>query len=190
MEKKEIRKRINTAILAMPTSERERLSVEIQRKVTAIPEFRDARCVAAYCAMPFEVITDAIMREALNDNKILCLPRTNWEARRMDMVRVEDMDSGLAPGIKGIMEPTGMEIIQSYDIDLVIVPGRAFDRSCNRIGQGGGFYDAFLAKLRPDCMKCAVAFDIQILDSVPTEEHDLPVDMIITETEIHRHPPV
>lgn len=188
MEKKEIRKRINTAILAMPTSERERLSVEIQRKVTAIPEFRDARCVAAYCAMPFEVITDAIMREALNDNKILCLPRTNWEARRMDMVRVEDMDSGLAPGIKGIMEPTGMEIIQSYDIDLVIVPGRAFDRSCNRIGQGGGFYDAFLAKLRPDCMKCAVAFDIQILDSVPTEEHDLPVDMIITETGI-RHPP-
>ncbi len=103
MEKKEIRKKINAAILAIPVSERERLSIEIQRKVTAIPEFRDARCMAAYCAMPFEVVTDAIMREALRGNKILCLPRTDWEVHKMDMIRVEDMDSGLTPGIKGIM---------------------------------------------------------------------------------------
>ena len=102
------------------------------------------------------------------------------------MIRVDNMDTEFMPGPKGIMEPVGEEIIRPENIDLVIVPGRAFDRSCNRVGQGGGFYDSFLTKLRGDCVKCAPAFDVQILDNVPVCDHDLQVDIVVTEKDTYR----
>ncbi len=167
MEKKEVRKKINSLILEMSKRELDKRSAEIQKNILNLEEFRDARCVAAYVAMSFEVRTDALMLECLQAEKTLALPRTIWNERRLEMVRVDDVDTELTPGPKGIMEPVGEEIIQPGDIDFVIVPGRAFDRSCNRVGQGGGFYDAFLTKLRENCLRCAPSFDVQILDSVP-----------------------
>ncbi len=188
MEKKEVRKKVNSLILAMSRNERNRRSAEIEQNILALKEFRDARCVAAYVSVPFEVRTDALMLECLKTGKTLVLPRAIWSERRMEMIGVGDIDTALVPGPKGIMEPVGQEIISPEKIDIVIVPGRAFDRSCNRVGQGGGFYDAFLAELRPDCVRCAPAFDVQILDSVPVHDHDLPVDMVVTERDVYRKP--
>lgn len=186
MEKKEIRRKVKAAVLAVPRKERDRRSQEIQQRVLGLAEFRDARCVASYLALPFEVTTDALMRESLTAGKMLVLPRVVWNEGRMDMVRVTHMDTDLILGPKGIMEPTGEEIVPPADIDLVVVPGRAFDKACSRIGQGGGFYDAYLAKLRADCVTCAAAFDVQVLDSVPACGHDVPVDMVVTETYMYR----
>lgn len=188
MEKKEVRKKVNSLILAMSRSERDRRSAEVERNILSLDEFRDARCVAAYVALPFEVKIDALMLECLETEKTLMLPRTIWSERRMEMISVSDINTALVPGPKGIMEPVGEGIISPVEIDLVIVPGRAFDRSCNRVGQGGGFYDAFLAKLRADCVRCAPAFDVQIFDSVPVQNHDLPVDIVVTEKDVYRRP--
>jgi 5-formyltetrahydrofolate cyclo-ligase len=163
-----------------------RLSEVVQQNVLDLEELRRARCVALYAAMPLEVSTDILIRNFLAEGKVVLLPRTVWSERRMDMVRVSDPDTDLAPGPKGIMEPIGEEIIAPGDIDLVIVPGRAFDRSCNRVGQGGGFYDSFLAGTRQDCVRCAPAFGMQIFDSVPVQAHDLPVDIVVTEKDIYR----
>jgi 5-formyltetrahydrofolate cyclo-ligase len=102
------------------------------------------------------------------------------------MVRVEDIDRDLAPAARGIIEPTGNVTVAPAEMDFVVVPGRAFDRSLNRVGQGGGFYDAFQDALRPDCVTCAVAFDLQVFESVPVEEHDRGVSMLVTETEVLR----
>ena len=188
MEKKEVRKKVNSLILAMDRSELDKRSAEIQRNILSLRKFRDARCVAAYAAVSFEVRTDDLMLECLETEKTLVLPRAIWSERRMEMIRVSDINTSLAPGPKGIMEPVGEEIISPVEIDFVIVPGRAFDRSCNRVGQGGGFYDSFLAELRPDCVRCAPAFDVQILDSVPVDDHDLPVDIVVTEGDMYRRP--
>ncbi len=185
MEKKEVRKKVNSLILAMSRSERDRRSSEIQRDILSLRKFRDARCVAAYVALSLEVGTDTLMLECLKTEKTLVLPRVIGSEHRMEMIRVSDINTSLAPGLKGIMEPVGEEIIPPVEIDFVIVPGRAFDRSCNRVGQGGGFYDSFLAELRPDCVKCAPAFDVQILDSVPVHDHDLPVDIVVTEKDMY-----
>jgi 5-formyltetrahydrofolate cyclo-ligase len=67
------------------------------------------------------------------------------------------------------------------EIDLVIVPGIAYDRHFNRLGFGGGFYDRFLADVKSDCVKAAPAFSMQVIDTVPTDIQDVPVDCIITE---------
>ena len=186
MEKREIRKEVNRLILGMDSEERDRRSGEVQRRVIGLPEFRDARCVAAYVALPFEVSTVRILGEVIARGDILSLPRTNWDAHRMDMVRVEDIDRELAPATKGIIEPTGNVTVAPAEMDFVVVPGRAFDRSLNRVGQGGGFYDAFLEALRSDCVRCAVAFDLQVFDEVPVEEHDRKMSMLVTETEVLR----
>ena len=189
MEKREIRKRVNRLILGMDPEERRRRSASVQERVTELPEFRDANCIAAYVALPFEVSTDRIMKEALTDGKTLLLPRTSWDSHRMDMVRVDDLQTGLLEGGKGIMEPSVGALVSPGEIDFVVAPGRAFDRSCNRVGQGGGFYDALLQSLRSDCVTCAVAFDVQVFDAVPVEEHDMKIDVLVTETEVLRVTP-
>jgi len=186
LEKREIRRRVNRLILGMDPEERGRRSVEIQERVIELPEFRKAVCVAAYMALPFEVSTIRIIGEVIAREKTLALPRTDWDAHRMNMVRVEDTDRDLVPGGKGIIEPAGDATMAPDEIDFVVVPGRAFDRSYNRVGQGGGFYDVFLEALRPDCVTCAVAFDLQVFNSVPAEKHDRKVSVLVTETEVLR----
>ena len=184
--KNELRREMNANILSMSEGDRIERSSNIQKKFVALPEFASAKCVAGYIAMPFEVATDAILRSALEAGKTVCLPRTDWDAHRMEMIVIGDLDNELAEGGKGILEPTGDSLVELSEIDIVIVPGRAFDILCNRVGQGGGFYDAFRGSLRSGCIKCAVAYDMQMLDVVPTERHDLSVDIVVTESAIHR----
>jgi 5-formyltetrahydrofolate cyclo-ligase len=87
----------------------------------------------------------------------------------------------LEPGFKGIPEPVeACERVGPEAVDLVIVPGVAFDVRSGRLGYGGGFYDRFLASCRAP--RIAVAFSMQIVDGVPCDEHDLPVDVVVTET--------
>jgi 5-formyltetrahydrofolate cyclo-ligase len=87
------------------------------------------------------------------------------------------------PGVFGILEPRkeSARIFNPEEIDLVIVPGVAFDEHRNRIGFGAGFYDRFLESVRPSCAKIGIAFEFQIYDEVPVEEHDIPLDLVITE---------
>jgi len=93
----------------------------------------------------------------------------------------------LEPGYYNILTPKQefIRYIDPSEIDLVIVPGAVFDREGYRVGYGGGYYDKFLSsKIRKDISKIAIAFDLQIVDKVPREEHDISVDYIITEKEI------
>lgn len=89
------------------------------------------------------------------------------------------------PSTFGVLEPPEKEEIVLAEIDVVVVPGVAFDRNGYRMGYGGGYYDNFLPKLRPDTKKIAVAFNMQIRDLVPIELHDVKMDMIITEQKVY-----
>ncbi|WP_334302803.1 5-formyltetrahydrofolate cyclo-ligase [Romboutsia hominis] len=74
--------------------------------------------------------------------------------------------------------------VEVKDIDVVIVPAVAYDKDCYRLGYGGGFYDRFIERLREDAITVGIAFDLQIFDSVPKEDHDAQLDYIITESQI------
>jgi len=82
----------------------------------------------------------------------------------------------------GIMEPRGDDFVDYNKVDLVIVPGVAFDRKMNRLGRGKGFYDRFLPKLKAP--KLGICFDFQLLDKIPTEETDIKMDFLVSENEL------
>lgn len=96
------------------------------------------------------------------------------------------MDSDLEKGVLGLLEPKKecKRLLNPEDIDLIVVPGIAFDILKNRIGYGAGYYDRFLKTTREDCLKVGVAFELQILDKINTQEHDVPLNAIITEKRV------
>lgn len=146
----------------------------------ALPQYAAARVVLAYHSVGSEVDTISLIRRMRADGKIVCLPRVLgggvMEARRMD---------GLIPGPLGIPGPEG-PVLPPDAIDLILVPGLAFDLSCYRLGQGGGYYDRYL----PGCRGFSVglAYDCQVVDALPREAHDAQLDLVVTETTLYARP--
>jgi len=141
-----------------------------------------------FLSMKDEVLTLPMIERAIKEGKRVCAPRVVLPERRMILIEAE-LKNGKVPfrrGAYGIMEPSGDESVSACEIDFVVVPGRAFDRKGNRLGRGAGYYDSFLKCLSDDVFLCAVAFECQVLDEVPIDESDWPVDAVITEEKIYR----
>ena len=116
----------------------------------------------------------------------MALPRvekTDGKGCRLSLYIAEDPVKDMVPGFKGILEPdpSKARLLDPREIDFAVVPGIAFDVSGNRLGFGAGCYDRLLPLLRPDCLKVGAAFEIQIADELPVNEHDFRLDMIVTE---------
>ncbi len=163
-----------------------------RERLEAVDDFRKATSCLLYAPMGDEVDVSALIDGGLAAGKAIFLPLCKKSAGRMRAVRIFERGRDLVPGRFGIMEPRdGEEQAAPEDLDFVLVPGRAFDRSCHRLGRGRGYYDRFLAEVREEgCCTAAVALDLQIFDRVPAGEHDLPVSMIATESELIRLPAV
>ena len=171
---------------ALLAEERARLSAAICARAGALPEFARATTVMLFASFGSEVDTGPLIAQALSDGKRLCLPRV-LKPRLMAAYRVTDPSVDLAPGTWGILEPRdGLPQIPPSAIDVVIVPGAVFDAAGRRCGYGGGFYDAYLPGTRRGTPRIALAFDLQVVDDLPCEAHDLAVDIIVTETRVTR----
>ncbi len=94
--------------------------------------------------------------------------------------------SPMAATTFGAMEPSSGRVLDPGELDLVVVPGVAFDRSCNRVGYGGGFYDRLLGRMRQDTAAVAVAFALQVVPEVPSGPIDRRVDAVVTELDVIR----
>jgi 5-formyltetrahydrofolate cyclo-ligase len=150
------------------------------------PEWGAARCVLAYCSMPGEVATAHILETAMSERKTLLLPRCVPGENRMEPASVEDLSLDLVPGqFRGLYEPGifRKSWTELEKIDLIIVPGVAFDHQGYRLGYGKGMYDRFLPQVQK-AQRIALAYGIQIIDSLPDEPHDMPMHAIITESGI------
>lgn len=179
----ELRKAIieRRASMSLPT--RQTANRVISKRVLAMGGFNDAQTVMAYMSLAAEISTMEIVRAVLAQGKVLILPKVNRAEKKLDLFRVKNIDSDLTPGIWGILEPDPerCEKISAEDIEFVLVPGLAFDAHCNRLGYGGGYYDRLLEDLGPFASLVAPAFALQIVERVPIEEHDIPLNVIITE---------
>jgi len=145
----------------------------------------DAPFVFCYVGCGWEVPTRGIIDALLNDGFRVCVPRCSdagiTDAGIMDAVEIPSLDA-LHRGMYDLWEPDAdAPAVSPDEIDLAVVPATAFDRSGNRLGRGGGYYDRFLARLRDDCVTVGLAYDAFLLDAVPTEDYDLPVMHIVTE---------
>ena len=177
MDKAEVRKRMRELKRAVPPEEKLRRSEAILRQLEQLPEWKAARVVLLYWSMADEVQTHAFVNKWYKD-KVLLLPCVDGD----DLVlRQYTGPECLVAGEQfGIGEPTGAVWSDLDAIQLIIVPGVAFDRNGNRMGRGRGFYDRML-KSTMGALKIGIAYDFQMLDAIPVEPHDVKMDRIITE---------
>lgn len=180
--KKELREKFLKARMELSLEEIEEKSNKIMANLFSLEEFQKAKTVMFYVDAKNEVKTRDAITRALSQGKRVAVPKVKKGFGLLAM-EIKGLDE-LSPGAFGILEPDGEEGISPKEIDLVVVPGVAFDKNCNRMGYGKGYYDNFLPGLRPEVKKVAVAFEMQIADNLPTDEHDMKMDMIITESRV------
>ena len=168
---------------ALPEGERALLGGRIVRAVLDLPTYENAGVVLAYASFGTELQTDGFLRRVLADGKTLLLPRVDRGA--LGLYEVRDPAVDLEPGRWGIREPKPDRCspVEPGSVEFALVPGVAFDRRGRRLGYGGGFYDRLLAGGLPEGTPLVSgAFEVQILAEVPTDPHDAPVDLVVTET--------
>jgi 5-formyltetrahydrofolate cyclo-ligase len=156
----------------------------VATRVLAMPEVAAAHGVLAYAATREELDPRVLVDALEAGGARIAYPRVcgpgeitlHWSNR-----------DELEPGYKGILEPPATAAIADVaDVDLVLVPGVAFDAACNRLGMGGGFYDRLLPRLDPSAIAIGLAFDEQIVDEVPSETHDMAPDAVVTPSGVLR----
>ncbi len=186
LPKTEARRRALDARDALPETSRERLAGAVRTRVLELPELAAAGTVMLFASFRSELDTAPIAEWVLRTGKTLCLPRI-LGPRRMAAFRVTDQAADLAPGSWDIPEPReGLPEVPPEAIDLVFVPGSAFDEGGGRCGWGGGFYDTYLPLTRPGTPRVALAFEAQLVPKIACEAHDLPVTAIVTERRVIR----
>ena len=168
------------------SEEIERKSYRIWERLLTFDLFLKGRGILFYLALEDEVQTRPMIEAALGMGKRISVPLIDEEEREIFPSILKDPDKELTPGPWGILEPK-RKFYRPFpleEIDLVIVPGVAFDEAGNRLGFGRGFYDKFLRRLPERISFVALAFELQVVKSLPSRSHDVAVDYIITEKRI------
>jgi len=186
-EKAVLRKKLLKELRDQKEEDRLRRSTEIQRKLFALPEFRKARQVLFYASFDGEVETGRMIRQAFGLGKRVALPTIVVKEKKIIPISVDNYEEDLETGPYGIQQPrpTSSRAVSLEEIDLAIVPGVAFDKSCNRLGRGEGYYDRFLKDLPPHIPSVGLAFHFQVVDRLPHREHDVPVSLVLTDLQGH-----
>ncbi|HHV18194.1 MAG TPA: 5-formyltetrahydrofolate cyclo-ligase [Thermoanaerobacterales bacterium] len=185
--KDRLRKKVIDERLQLPSEEVKRKSDRIMSNFFSMEDYKEAKVIMFYVDMRNEVMTKATINKAFNEEKRVVVPRVK-KGYGLLAIEIQSLEE-LSLGTFGVMEPPEKEEILLEDIDVVVVPGVAFDRNGYRLGYGAGYYDNFLPKLRSDAKKIAVAFEMQLKDLIPIEPHDVKMDMIITEKSLHTFSP-
>jgi 5-formyltetrahydrofolate cyclo-ligase len=168
---------------------KDELSQIICRKFAELPEFARAKYILAYLDVRTEVRTRHYLATLLDSGRRIAVPYCVSDV--LELFLLESMDE-LAIGMFKILEPKAElrelagKRVDIREIDLIMVPGVAFDRRGARMGHGFGYYDKLLEHARPDAPLVALAFECQIFREIPTQAHDIFMDKIITETAIYK----
>jgi 5-formyltetrahydrofolate cyclo-ligase len=178
--KKEIRKKVLAARDGLLQGQRTAKSREIEERLFSLPELKSARTVLFFASFRSEVDTIPMIRRALASGKRVILPKV--KGKELELFAIRNVDSDVSPGAWGIPEPRGSAPVKLDELDVIIVPGAAFDERGNRLGYGAGFYDKLLSEFTK--LSVALAFEEQIIPKVPAGPHDMPVKKIVTEKRI------
>lgn len=163
-------------------------SKDIIAKLNELEPVKAAKKIMCYVSFGSEVYTHDAINSWLSEGKIVCVPlviKASAKEKSMAAVKISSFKE-LAPGTFGVLEPPFAQsnIVESGSVDVVIVPGCAFDLGKNRIGYGAGYYDRFFSGINSSCQKIGICFDFQIKENIPAEEHDVPLDILVTEKRI------
>ncbi len=177
--KKEIREQILKKRQALSLEEWKEKSLTIAKQIFLHPAFREETYIFAYLPIRGEVNTLPVLEEAWRQGKKTAVPKVISETE-MEFYEITSL-ADLSPGKFGILEPVTEKRAETKKA-LILMPGAAFDRSCARIGYGGGYYDRYLKK-HPQMHTAALAFDLQLVEEITAESHDIKPEYLVTETE-------
>lgn len=172
IDKSALRKEMLTLRKNIP--DKEKISTTIVNKIINLDIYNRAKVIALYKSMIDEVNTEYLVNYSLNSGKIVLLPRVVEDKLFFSIV---GKDTLYRKSSFGILEPITSDFYKDK-IDLIIVPGLAFDKENNRLGYGKGYYDRFLHN--KDIYKIGVCFYEQVIDNVPYNNRDVKMDLIIT----------
>ncbi len=167
----------------MSQEEVHRKSGEISRNLFETAEYRGSRLIVFYVSFDNEVETRQLIEEALRKGKCVAIPFMRSPSEGLLLSEVRDFGEELTEGSFGILEPRAkfIRLIPPERVELLMVPGVAFDRRGYRLGFGKGCYDRLLKAMPPQAASIGLAYSFQVVDRVPTEEGDEPVGWLITE---------
>ena len=176
-QKENLRYRMLRQLREQTPQRRKSASEAVLRHLAEDERFRAARVILLYHSLPSEVDTRGLIERLAAEGREVLLPVSLPEGLRLKRY---DPARGWTQGALNIMEPVG-DYFDDYDrIELVVVPGVAFDRSGFRLGRGKGYYDRLLASL-PEVCRIGICFDFQLVDRVPTDDHDARMDRVVTD---------
>ncbi len=175
MNKQELRAAIRAQKRAMTEDAIREKSAALAKMLFSTELYRNSTVLFGYLPYNQEVRTVPILEQALLDGKKVAVPKVYGD--RMRFIYIEEL-SGIARGSFGIPEPIADGPVAEDETALVLMPGLAFDEKGGRMGYGGGFYDKYL-QAHPNHPTAALCYDFQIFPSLPTEAHDIPVDLVL-----------
>ncbi|MCS7262643.1 MAG: 5-formyltetrahydrofolate cyclo-ligase [Aquificaceae bacterium] len=179
--KKELRRCFIKEREALPPERRRELSLRIVEKVLQLPQLREAKSVLLFYPHRGEPDIRPLFSWVLGEGKELLLPRVSGQ--ELKLLKVQDPQE-LLPGAYGILEPPGGEEVKPEEVHFSLIPGLLFDRAGHRVGYGKGYYDRLMGKLGGT--KVGVCYHFQVLDKVPTDPWDVPVNLVITEKNTYK----
>jgi 5-formyltetrahydrofolate cyclo-ligase len=188
--KQSLRQSIIAARQKMTPDDRAEFSRAITARILDLSPYKSAKTVLAYMSFGAEFDTGAWVRQALQDDKQVLLPKVNSSTRQLELYRLENVQLDLAPGLWGIPEPLAERcdrVDELAIIDFILLPGVAFARDGARLGYGGGFYDKLLARVSQregNPTLVAAAFAMQLVKEIPQEATDRKVEWLFTENEV------
>ena len=185
-EKKRLRKEIIDRRNNLSITERFDASKRIKDTLFSLHEFKDAKRVHFFISFGSEVITSEMIKDAIKMGKSVVVPFVDREKKELRLSEIKDFFKELEPGYWGILEPKKeyRRDASIDDIDLMVMPGVAFDEKGHRLGYGMAFYDKLLSDRKRNMPLIAIAFDMQVVDDVPCERHDILIDKIVTEKRV------
>lgn len=177
-EKDKLRKEISSLKSTYTLDELQNKSEEVISVLEIVGVFQNAKKIFIYNSLNDEVQTSNFIQQWM-DKKEFYLPIVQ---NNDILFRKINSDTDYRKSTLGILEPTGIDFTTYKQVDLIIVPGVAFDRNMNRLGRGKGFYDRFLPKL--SAPKLGICFDFQLFDKIPTDLNDVKMDYIVSENDL------
>ena len=151
------------------------------KNLTQLPQFQEADTVMMYLSLPYEMDTSEAILNCWQSGKTVAVPKISWEQRHMIPVKINSLETGFSTGTFGLRNPISGVPVPFEDIDLVITPGLGYDSDGNRLGRGSSYYDRFFANKKLRAFKCGYAYSEQVVDFIPVNEYDKPVDSLVTD---------
>ena len=182
--KETIRKEMLARRNAMTSAEAESKSKAIAANLMKIKEYKEAATVLFYAAKGNEARTENLIKGAIASGKRVLLPVTDMVKKEIVAAEIKNYDADLMSGPFGILEPKRKIAVDEKAIDVVVVPGVAFDLTSHRLGYGHGYYDKLLHRLaakNPGVVAIGLSYDFQVVEKLPAEGHDHKLDRIVTE---------